>query len=148
MPVLHLMCGLPCSGKTTLARTLERDLGALRLCPDEWMARIVGDGRDEAKRASVEAMQWEVAARVLTLGLDVILENGFWSRTERDDYRRRAKAAGAETKVHFLNVKQDELQRRLKLRNAALPIDAFHVKPAELDLWWTWFEPPTAEELA
>jgi hypothetical protein len=70
MPVLHLMCGLPCSGKTTLARSLERDLGALRLCPDEWMTRIVGDGRDEAKRATVEAVQWEVAARALTLGLD------------------------------------------------------------------------------
>ena len=34
MATLHLMVGLPCSGKTTEARRLERELGALRLTPD------------------------------------------------------------------------------------------------------------------
>ena len=92
MPVLHLICGLPGSGKTTLARRLERDLPAVRLAPDEWMARIVGDGYDEAKRAAVEAVQWEIAARALRLGVDVILENGFWSSSECDDFRARPSA--------------------------------------------------------
>src|SRR5258708_33469428 len=121
MPVLHLICGLPGSGKTTLARRLERDLPAVRLAPDEWMARIVGDGYDEAKRAAVEAVQWEIAARVLSLGVDVILENGFWSRRERDEVRARARALGAATKLHYLDVPREELLRRLAMRNAALP---------------------------
>jgi predicted kinase len=30
MPTLYLMVGLPCSGKTTLARKLEREKSALR----------------------------------------------------------------------------------------------------------------------
>ncbi len=101
MPILHLICGLPGSGKTTLARRLERDLPALRLAPDEWMARIVGDGYDESKRAAVEAVQWEIAARALSLSVDVILENGFWSRSERDDFRARAAALGADTRAAF-----------------------------------------------
>ncbi len=147
MPILHLICGLPGSGKTTLARRLERDLPALRLAPDEWMARIVGDGYDEAKRAAVEAVQWEIAARALRLGVDVILENGFWSRRERDDFRARAAALGADTKLHFLDVPRDELLRRLALRNAAVPPDAFRVNEAQLDLWSRSFEPPTPDEL-
>jgi predicted kinase len=147
MPVLHLICGLPGSGKTTLARQLERDLSALRLAPDEWMGRIVGDGYDESKRAAVEAVQWEIAARALTLGIDVILENGFWSRAERNDFRSRAAVLGAVTRLHFLDVPRDELSRRLALRNAALPADTFRVTDAQLDLWSRQFEPPGADEL-
>ena len=111
------------------------------------MARIVGDGHDETKRAAVEALQWEIAARVLSLGRDVILENGFWSRTEREDFRSRAKAVGARTRIYFLDVPQDELRRRLKLRNAALPVNTFRVTEAQLGLWSKRFEPPTPEEL-
>lgn len=147
MPVLHLICGLPGPGKTTLARRLELDLPALRLAPDEWMARIVGDGYDEAKRAAVEAVQWEIAARALRLGVDVILENGFWSRAERDDFRARAAALGADTRLHFLNVPRNELLRRLASRNEAAPKDTFRVNEAQLDLWSKWFEPPTPEEM-
>ena len=36
MATLHLMVGLPCSGKTTLAKQLEQERSALRLTPDEW----------------------------------------------------------------------------------------------------------------
>jgi hypothetical protein len=111
------------------------------------MGRIVGDGHDEAKRAAVEAVQWEIAARVLILGIDVILENGFWSRAERDDFRSRAMAAGAQTRLYFLDVPLDELSRRLRLRNAALPDNTFRVTEAQLELWSSWFEPPTPEEL-
>src|SRR5438067_1710096 len=103
MPTLILICGLPGSGKTTLAVEIERERNALRLTPDEWMEAIVGDGYDEARRAAVEGVQWEIAARVLTLGLDVVLDWGFWSRAERDDYRARANALGAGAEVRYLD---------------------------------------------
>lgn len=147
MPTLHLICGLAGAGKTTLAKRLEHQIPALRLTPDEWMARIVGDGYNVEKRAVVETMQWEIAARALTLGIDVILENGFWTRRDRNDFRARAAAVGANTKLHFLDVPRDELWRRLAQRNAELPPDTFHIEEAQLDEWLTWFEPPTADEL-
>ena len=34
---LIIVCGLPGSGKTTLAKWLEGKLRAVRLAPDEWM---------------------------------------------------------------------------------------------------------------
>lgn len=144
---LFLICGLPGSGKTTLAKQLESGHNALRLTPDEWMERIVGDGYDEAKRAVVEAIQWEIAARVLSLGVNAILDFGFWGRSERDDFRAKAAAIGARAVVRYLNVSREELWRRLSERNASLPPDTFHVDEAQLDLWSSWFQSPTADEL-
>ncbi|MBI2792214.1 MAG: ATP-binding protein [Gammaproteobacteria bacterium] len=129
-PTLYLICGLPGAGKTTLAKKLENEKNAIRLTPDEWMSRIVGDGYDEAKRAIVEQIQWEIAARVLSLGVSAILDYGFWGRSERDDYRARANALGARVQVCFLDVSRDELLKRLNERNANLPEATFKVDEA------------------
>jgi hypothetical protein len=77
MATLFLLCGLPGSGKSTLAKKIERERPALRLTPDEWMERLVGHGYDEEKRSAIEALQWDIAQRALSLGIDVILESGF-----------------------------------------------------------------------
>ncbi|MBI1777260.1 MAG: AAA family ATPase [Proteobacteria bacterium] len=146
MPTLFMFCGLPGSGKTTLAKRLEHGRSALRLDPDEWMCRIIGDGYDAAKRAAVHAVQWGIAARVLGLGVDVVLEFGFFRRRERDDYRARAAALGAEIQLCFLDVPREELLRRLAARNANLPPATFHVSEDLLDECISWFEPPTSDE--
>jgi len=107
MTTLHLMVGLPCSGKTTLARTLERTHAALRLTPDEWQIRLFGqdatDPEHDARHSLIEALQWQVAERALALGTNVILDFGFWAREEREDFRSRAKQLGASSEVHFLD---------------------------------------------
>lgn len=147
MSTLHLICGLPGSGKSTLAKKLEKEHPALLLTPDEWMERIVGDGYNDEKRTVIETIQWEIAQQALRLGIDVILESGFWSRKERDDLRIQAKSIGANTKLYFLDVSRDELLRRLRERNKNLPPNTFHVKESDLDEWIKHFEAPIPEEL-
>ena len=150
MPTLFLICGLPGSGKTTLARKLEAERPALRLCPDEWISEILADPNDIAEldrlRAPVETIQWQVAQRALGLGVDVVLEYGFWSRAEREYFRAGAEALGARVELIYLNVSRDELWQRLSERNAGLPPGTFHVSEASLDLWLSWFEEPTPDE--
>lgn len=148
---LHLICGLPCAGKTTLAKELEQQYSALRLTPDEWHTRLFGqdteDAEHDARHDLIEAMLWEVAARVLTLGVDVILDFGFWSRTEREDYRSRAAKLGVDSKIHFLNVPEEVLLERLAARNAQLPPNTFLIDEAQLKTWICLFEPPMQDEL-
>jgi len=151
MTTLFLICGLPGSGKTTLAKQLESSYSALRLCPDEWISALLTDISDVAEldrlRTPVEAVQWEVAKRVLALGINVILENGFWSRDERASYRSQAEALGARVELKYLNVDRDELWARLSKRNQNLPPGTFVVREDQLDLWLSWFQAPTSDEL-
>lgn len=150
MTTLHLMVGLPCSGKTTLARVLEQKYEALRLTPDEWQIRLFGqdaiDPQHNARHSLIEALQWEVAERALVLGTNVILDFGFWTSEEREDFRSRAKQLGASSEVHFLDVPHDELLRRLARRNAQ-PGLAFHIPEEMMKPWIALFQKPTPDEL-
>ncbi len=153
MPTLYMLCGLPGAGKTTMARQMEKEKRILRLCPDEWIERLFGtrDHIDNPKladkrRAHIEALQWDMAACVLTLGVDVVLENGFWSRSERQMYRQRAEALGAKVEVIFLNVSRAALLTRINRRNNEP--GAFVTSEKDLDKWLAVFEPPTADELS
>jgi predicted kinase len=150
MATLFLICGLPGAGKTTLARELEAQRPALRLCPDEWIAQLLADPNDSAEldrlRTPVETVQWQIAKRALQLGVDVVLEYGFWAREERAFFRREAEALGAAVELRYLKISRDELWARLSRRNASLPPGTFPVTLEQLDLWSSWFQEPTAEE--
>lgn len=151
MATLHLMVGLPCAGKTTLARKLEYECLALRLTPDEWQLRLFGqdaeDPQHNVRHALIEALLWEVASRALVLGTNVILDFGFWAREEREEYRSRAKQLGASSEVHFLDVPEEELLRRLARRNAQRSLMAFHIPEAMMHPWIAFFQKPTLDEL-
>ena len=151
MATLHLMVGLPCAGKTTLAKQLEHEYQALRLTPDEWHIRLFGYDVEEddhdARHNLIEAMLWDIAARVLTLGVNVILDFGFWAKVEREDYRARAAQLSAGSEIHFLNVKKEILLERLAARNANLSQGEAYIPEAMLKEWISFFQPPMADEL-
>jgi predicted kinase len=148
---LHLMVGLPCSGKTTLAKKLEHERSALRLTPDEWQIGLFGQDAKEpehdARHRFIEIMLWNIASRALELGTNVILDFGFWAREEREDYRLRAKRLGASSEVHFLDVPDKELLMRLAVRNSKPSQESFHISEDSMKPWIAFFQKPSPEEL-
>ena len=151
MATLYLMVGLPCSGKTTLARKLEREKSALRLTPDEWQIPLFGQDAEEpehdVRHSLIESMLWNIASRALELGTNVILDFGFWAREEREDYRLRAKQLGASSEVHYLDVSEDELLRRLEERNLQPSQESFLISKEAMKPWIAFFQKPTPDEL-
>jgi predicted kinase len=144
-PRLVLLCGLPASGKTTLARDLADAYGAVRLSQDEWKLALGIDPFDEDLRVRLEGQLWVLAQRLLVLGTSVILEWGFWARSERDAIREVARSLGAIVELRFLDAPFDELVRRVVARtaNGGIPITANHMERYRLI-----FQPPTDEELS
>src|SRR5215217_5758255 len=144
MATLHLMVGLPCSGKTTYARQLAREVHALVLTLDVWHVTLFGDdvghADHDARHQNIEKIMWDVAKHVLGLGGDVVLDFGCWARVERDDYRNRAKELGAHFKVHFMDVPYAELYRRLEIRNRTPSEGVFVIPKTEMDKYIPLFQ--------
>jgi predicted kinase len=143
-PRLIVVCGLPGSGKTTLARALENRLCAIRFSPDEWMEALSLNLYDEERRGKIEALQWRFGRELLALGLTVIVEWGTWGRSERDTLRLGARALGAAVELHYLSAPADVLFERLQRRATENP----PIERDALSRWFEMFEAPTREELA
>jgi hypothetical protein len=121
-PRVHLMHGFIGSGKSTCARRLEAELGALRIVPDDWMSAIHGSDpptEDFARRLRtlfdlLEAV-WIPAARA---GAHVILDYGFWTRASRREIERKLASAGTAFRWVCMATPLDECRRRNSARQS------------------------------
>jgi predicted kinase len=140
---LILVCGLPGSGKTTLAKELEVRLRAVRFCADEWMDALALDLYDEKKRGEIEALQWKLGRDLLARGLIVIIEWGTWGRAERDALRLGARALGAAVELQYVHAPTEVLFERIRRRGMESP----PIEREALLRWVEMFQVPTAEEM-
>lgn len=126
MATLHLMVGLPGSGKTTEAIRLAQMHHALRLTPDDWHLHLFGndfyndalkDMQHDIRHTKIEELMWNTAEKLLQLNLDVILDFGCWAKSERDEFRQKAHAIGANFKIHYMDCPLETIWERLNRRN-------------------------------
>src|SRR5438067_11720090 len=116
---LVLICGLPASGKSTLARQLARKVPAIRLDKDGWVTQPGADVWDEEFRVRLEHQLWVLSQDLLAQGQRAILEWGHWARVERDEKRLGARALGAGVELHYPDVALEGVITRARRRHAA-----------------------------
>lgn len=149
MATAHLLFGYLGSGKTSFATRLEVEHAAVRFTPDEWMARLFGDDPPEEsfpeKAAAILDLLEPLWTRCLSLGLDVVLDYGFWARKERDEVRAIVERLGANACLYRLDCPDDEARRRIDARNQA-DDRSLHIAPATYDALRRRFEPLDVDE--
>lgn len=145
-----MLCGLTGSGKTTLAHTLEKEQSAICFSVDRWMIELYGHHMSredfDKKIENIKRLIWEVVEQLVSIGVTVILDYGFWRANERIETARMARSIGGRPIIYFLNVPSATLRERLAIRNKNLPPGTFRITPTMLDEFIKKFEPPLASE--
>jgi predicted kinase len=150
IPTIHMLCGFICSGKTTFAQKLERELEAVTFCPDMWMALLFGTKHSDQEgicyAPKVDALISRTYEQLLKLKIDIILDSGFWTKAERDRMKRHASELGAKSKLYFLTCPKDVLLQRLQKRNAERKPDTIMISEAKFKIAWEHFHAPGEDE--
>jgi len=144
---LYLTVGLPGTGKTTAARRLEAEHGALRLTKDEWVKALYGAENPAAASDVIEGRLIRLGLRALELGTNVVIDFGLWSRDERSALRQAAADLGAAVVICYFELAPAEQRDRLASRLAEAPHETWPISDRELADWAAAFDVPTPGEL-
>ena len=148
-PLVFLLHGYLGVGKTTLARRLEAEHAAIRFTHDEWMRALYGNDPPEAHFAEyagrVSRLIESTWTRCLELRLNVVLDFGFWSRSERDRTRALVARLGGECRLYRLTCRDEIARQRIEGRNEDLDASLF-IAPATYSALKARFEPLGPDE--
>lgn len=152
MPTVHMIHGFVGAGKTTFSKKLEKEIKAIRFTPDEWMCRLYGNNPPathfDEYETSIKKVIRDTAEKVLATGADVILDYGFWKKSDRDETRKWAKDIGASTKLYALQCPDEIMKTRTLKRSAEMPEGALAIDKNALNEFRSRFEKidPSLEE--
>lgn len=149
-PVLHLLSGKIAAGKSTLAARLAAAPATVLIAEDSWLARLYGPEMTSVAdyvrySARLRAAMGPHLTDLLRAGLSVVLDFPANTRANRAWMRGIFEAAGADHRLHLIDLPDDVCRARLRQRNAAGGHD-FAATDAQFDQITAHFEPPLPEE--
>jgi predicted kinase len=148
MSRFHLLCG-PCgAGKTSYAIKLADELSAVRFSSDEWIKKLYDDSLSSemftAYQTSVRNLAWDYALRIADLGIDSIMDFGFWTRKGRDKARQLITDHGHSYVLYYVTAPQYIRKQRVLRRSQEE--DQLKIDEAAFDKFEHMFESPDDDE--
>ena len=105
MAKVIMTCGKICTGKSTYSGKLSKEYKGVVLSVDEITLALfehdIGDKHDEYVEKA-ELYLYKKSLEIIENGIDVILDWGFWQKSERDYAREFYKAHGIGYEFHYL----------------------------------------------
>ena len=149
-PTVYLICGFIGAGKSTFSKKLEQRTGAVRITKDEWLIKLFGydpriEGYSHYDHVICELSR-KIAYDFAKHGTDVIIDEGFWAKSERDEMKARAEEVGAKCVLYYVECPIDVARKRVVGRNQNLTKDSFQINNEMFDGYLKHWEPPKKDE--
>lgn len=153
MAKVIMTCGKICSGKSTYAEKMRKDLSAVIFSVDEIMLALfdgdIGDKHDEYVE-KVKKYLFNKSTEIIEAGVNVILDWGLWTKAERKYAREFYKSKNIECEIHFISISDDEWKKRISQRNDLIitgKTSAYFVDEGLAEKVNTLFELPENDEV-
>ena len=149
--IAYVICGFIGAGKTTFARKLEKETGAIRVTKDELIIKIFGnkitlDNNFEVYDKNITKLATDIVFKILKAGKDVIIDEGFWVKSQRDDIKKKIINVGAEPIFYYVECSINKMKERVIARSKNPPTDSFEINEEMFDKYLKYWEPPKKEE--
>lgn len=153
MPKIILICGKICSGKTFYCKELLKRYSAVLLSCDEIESQIfhhsLGD-RHDIVAEDIKKYLHKKAVEIVSVGVNAVLDWGFWTKSERDGVSDYYRSNGVEYEWHYVEVSDEVWARNIASRNEAViagKSEDYYVDEGLLDKIKSRFEPPNRDEI-
>lgn len=153
MAKVYMMCGRICTGKSTYAKKLRDMHKAVILSVDEITLALFGHDVGDMHDTYVERAEkylYDKSVEMISSGINVVLDWGFWTKRERDEAKEFYGAKGIECEFHFIDISDEEWISRVEKRNKAVlegNSDAYYVDEGLAQKFAGIFEKPDKSEI-
>lgn len=153
MAKVYLICGKICSGKSTYAEQLRIQNNAVVLSTDEITLALFGQHCGDKHDDYVERTQnylFNKSLELIEVGINVILDWGFWMKVERDYAREFYNSRNIECEFHYIDISDETWNARLKKRNNAIlagTTSAYYIDDNLAEKFAAIFEVPSEDEI-
>jgi predicted kinase len=147
---VYLIAGFIGSGKTTFSKKLENETGALRFTKDEWMIKVFGNNPKADNFSKFDNLlanlATDIALKCAAHGVDVIIDDGFWFKKQRDAIIKRISNIGANVKGYYLRCPKDILEQRVLERSKQISDNSFIIDRDMFNKYYESFQEPSTDE--
>lgn len=153
MAKVILMCGKICTGKSSYADKIRKDIHAVLFSIDEITLTLFGQEPGEKLNEYVALLQkylLEKSAETVQNGINVIIDTGLWTKRERQEARNFYHLRNIKNEIHYLDISDEEWKRRIQKRNAEIRegvVSAYYIDEGLMKKANASFERPDRTEI-
>ena len=91
-------------------------------------------------------MAKDIAFKILKAGKDVILDEGFWEKSYRNDIKKQLSELGAIPILYYVECPVEKMRERTVARSENPSKDSFEISGEMFDSYVKYWQPPTQDE--